>query len=110
MIIAHLITGLVSIIAPRQMSFEALPQPWACIAFYESTDNTQAVNPVSGDSGAFQFQASTWQEYAPISFPTSPLNASLLQQFEVAKMVYLQQGSGAWQTWNLCQIGGGNGS
>ncbi len=106
MIIAHLAIGLVSLIAPKQMAFSALPTQWQCVAFYESTDNIKAVNPVSGDSGAFQFQESTWSEYAPISFPNSPLNASLFQQFEVAQIVYKAQGAKAWETANLCNLGG----
>jgi hypothetical protein len=102
LLIAKLAIGLISMIAPKYMTFEALPQPWSCIAWYESTDNAMAINQSSGDQGAFQFALTTWETFAPISFPATPVDASLLQQYEVAQIVFSSQGSRAWETWDLC--------
>lgn len=84
------------------VSFSQLPAVWQCIAHYESNDNLVAVNPVSGDEGAFQFQPSTWAAYAPASYPSNPLEANLNQQYSVALVVLANQGWTAWQTAVLC--------
>ena len=88
---------------PPPVSFATLPAPWGCIARYESTDNLRAVNPASGDMGAFQFAPATWAEYAPPGWP-SPLAASLYEQLVVAQAVQRGQGWGAWETAPLCGI------
>lgn len=85
------------------LTFATLPPPWGCIARYESTDNLEAVNPVSGDLGAFQFAPSTWAAYAPPGWP-DPLHATLYQQLVVAQAVQRGQGWGAWETAPLCGI------
>jgi len=87
---------------PPPVTFATLPSPWGCISFYESTNNLTAVNPASGTEGAFQFNPSTWTEFAPAGFPSSPLDASLGQQLTVAQIVQQNQGWSAWTTASLC--------
>ena len=89
-------------VAQPPLTFATLPAPWGCIAFHESTNNLTAVNYQSGTEGAFQFMPSTWQEFAPPSFPASPLQATLTQQFIVAKAVEAARGFGQWETAPLC--------
>jgi len=84
------------------VTFATLPSPWGCISYYESTNNLTAVNPASGTEGAFQFNPTTWAEFAPAGFPSSPLYASLGQQLTVAQIVQQNQGWGAWTTAGLC--------
>lgn len=84
------------------VTFATLPAPWGCIAHYESTDNLTAVNYKSGTEGAFQFDPATWQEFAPPSFPASPLQATLGQQLTVAQAVEAARGFGQWETAPLC--------
>ncbi len=84
------------------VTFATLPAPWGCIAHYESTDNLTAVNHKSGTEGAFQFDPATWQEFAPPSFPASPLQATLGQQLTVAQAVEAARGFGQWETAPLC--------
>ncbi len=79
-----------------------LPAPWSCIAFRESTDNLRAVNPVSGDQGAFQFALATWAEYAPAGYPAEPIGATLRQQFDVALLLWQADGFSPWETASLC--------
>lgn len=86
--------------------FSDLPQPWSCIAWYESTDNTVAINPSSGDEGAFQFALTTWTEFAPVGFPFRPVDATLEQQFEVALLLWQNQGFTPWVTASLCGVWG----
>lgn len=88
---------------PAPLSFATLPAPWGCIAHYESTDRLDAVNPASGDLGAFQFSPSTWAEYSPPGWPPV-LDASLYEQLVVAQAVRRGQGWGAWQTAPLCGL------
>jgi len=87
------------------LTFATLPAPWGCIASYESTNNLTAVNYQSGTEGAFQFMPSTWQEFAPAGYPSTPLNASLQQQLTVAEIVQANRGWGQWETAPLC-VGG----
>jgi len=103
-------TAALSVPAPKSvatpavstLTFATLPAPWGCIAHYESTDNLTAVNYKSGTEGAFQFMPTTWQEFAPPSFPSSPLQASLGQQLFVAQRVEAARGFGQWETAPLC--------
>ena len=84
--------------------FSDLPQPWSCIAWRESTDNAVAINPISGDQGAFQFALTTWAEFAPAGFPNQPIDATLEQQFEVALLLWQKQGFTPWVTASLCGV------
>ncbi|MHB1732027.1 MAG: transglycosylase family protein [Ferrimicrobium acidiphilum] len=86
------------------VTFATLPAPWKCIVRHESTYNLTAVNHKSGTEGAFQFDPATWQEFAPPSFPASPLQATLTQQFIVAKAVEAARGFGQWETAPLCGV------
>jgi hypothetical protein len=86
------------------VTFATLPAPWRCIVRHESTYNLTAVNYKSGTEGAFQFDPATWQEFAPPSFPASPLQATLTQQFIVAKAVEAARGFGQWETAPLCGV------
>ncbi len=107
MIIVKLITGLVTMILPHHYQVEAfsqLPPVWQCIAHYESTDNLQAINPTTKDQGAFQFNLNTWSEFAPATYPSQPINASLDQQYTVALNLWTQRGFEPWQTAPLCGV------
>jgi hypothetical protein len=98
-------TAAVAVTMPTQaqpLTFATLPAPWRCIAYYESTNNLTAVNPVSGTEGAFQFAQTTWAAFAPSSFPASPLDASLSQQLTVAENIAAVQGFTPWETAPLC--------
>lgn len=86
------------------ITFEDLPVAWQCIAERESTDNPRAVNPTSGDEGAFQFALPTWAEYAPPGYPTHPIDATLSQQFDVALRVWQADGFSPWVTARLCGV------
>lgn len=84
------------------LTFQTLPWPWPCITFRESTWNLAAVNPASGDQGAFQFALGTWKEYAPAGYPSQPTKASLSQQLTVAKHIAAVDGYSPWVTARLC--------
>jgi len=86
------------------VTFATLPAPWGCIVFHESTNDLTAVNYQSGTEGAFQFDPATWQEFAPPSFPASPLQATLTQQFIVAQAIEAARGFGQWETAPLCGV------
>ncbi|WP_423782978.1 transglycosylase family protein [Ferrimicrobium acidiphilum] len=96
------VTPVTPVRSAPPLTFATLPAPWKCISYYESTNNLTAVNPVSGTEGAFQFAPSTWTEYAPASFPSSPLSASLSQQLTVAEIVAGARGFKPWETAPLC--------
>lgn len=90
--------------SPTPFSWTSLPIPWQCIAFRESTDNLRAINPVSGDVGAFQFALGTWNEYRPATYPSTPLLATLQQQYEVALAVEKKDGFSPWVTAKMCGL------
>lgn len=84
------------------VTFATLPWPWGCIAFQESTDSTTAVNPLSGDQGAFQFSLATWDEFAPAGYPTEPIEATLGEQYDVALLLWQARGFEPWVTASEC--------
>jgi hypothetical protein len=101
---AQPVTKAVTVAVQTQpvLTFATLPAPWGCIAHYESTSNLTAVNYRSGTEGAFQFKPTTWTEFAPAGYPSTPLNASLQQQLTVAEIVLAHRGWGQWETAPLC--------
>ena len=86
----------------QPLTFGDLPEVWQCIAMKESTDNLRAVNVSSGDQGAFQFAITTWAEYAPVGYPTEPVEATLAQQYTVALRLWQAEGFRPWVTASLC--------
>ncbi|MHB1701339.1 MAG: transglycosylase family protein [Acidobacteriaceae bacterium] len=77
---------------------------WGCIAHYESTDSTTAVNASSGDAGAFQISQHMWDLYKPPSAPWWIPSATLAQQLEVAKTIQRLWGWSQWETAPLCGV------
>lgn len=72
------------------------PPRWRQVAECESGGNPQAVNPNSGAGGGLQFMPSTWDRYAPDSYPDSPVEASPQQEVVVAEEVVAAEGPDAW--------------
>ncbi len=87
-----------------ELTFQELPAVWQCIAFHESTDNIYAVNPITNDKGAFQFDSHTWAAYAPVNYPLDPTEATLGMQYQVAENLELVRGFEPWQTASLCGV------
>ena len=83
---------------------ESLPNPWPCIADHESTDNPTAINPISGDSGAFSIAQSTWLEFGGLRYSWSPRWASVQDQYRIALRILAGQGWQAWVTAPLCGV------
>lgn len=64
-----------------------------CIIEHESGGNPNAVNPSSGAAGLFQVMPFWWDYYGGDRFdPQTNIN--------VAHLIYLQQGWGAWNVYN----------
>ncbi len=89
-----------SLVAPTP----TIPAVWQCIEYRESSNNIHAVNPESGDQGAFQFSLDTWRQYAPVGFPSEPIEATLDQQYEVALILWKARGFEPWETAPLCGV------
>lgn len=88
---------------PPPFTLAMVPPIWRCLAWYESRDNPQAVNPTTGDSGIWQDNLGTWDAYKPPGYPSSPLDASLRQQFIVNIQIQEHQGWQAWSTFPYCR-------
>ncbi|WP_423783132.1 transglycosylase family protein [Ferrimicrobium acidiphilum] len=86
------------------VTFASLSQPWRCIAYRESSDRVSVVNPVSGDGGAFQIATLTWREYRRNNYPLNPEQATLAQQYTVAKRIEKADGWWPWVTAPLCGV------
>jgi len=86
------------------ITFQALPRVWACIAHYESTDSTTAINASSGDAGAFQISQHMWDAYKSPTMPWWTPSATLAQQLSVAQTIQRAWGWSQWETAPLCGV------
>lgn len=84
------------------LTFQTMPWPWGCIAWHESTWNLAAINPSSGDAGAFQISQYMWEQYRSQSDPWWIPAATLTQQYHVALRIEQAWGWGQWETAPLC--------
>ena len=76
-----------------------LPEPWKCIAWYESTDRN--VSNGLGDYGYFQISESSWLAAGMIG---NPMDYGLDTQLLGARRVERMQGFQAWETHSLCGV------
>lgn len=90
--------------SPLAFHLHQLPAPWPCLAWYESTDNPRAVNPVSGTGGLWQIAATTWQEFGGTQLSTTPQSAPPASQYLIATRIQAVQGWSAWETAPLCGV------
>ncbi len=88
--------------APQALTFQTLPAPWGCISWNESTWNLAAVNPQTGDAGAFQISNYMWDKYKTASMPWLIPSATLAQQLQVAQTIQQLWGWNQWETAPLC--------
>jgi hypothetical protein len=86
------------------IQYRNLPTVWQCISYYESTWSTTAVNPSTGDSGAFQISQYMWNQFKDPSMPSVITQASLGQQLTVAERIQANSGWGQWEMHNLCGV------
>lgn len=89
---------------PPPLTFSTLPPIWQCIAWHESTDNALAINPISGDAGAFQISQYMWDVYRTSNDPWWIPSASLEQQYQVAQTIQSKWGWSQWETAPLCGV------
>jgi len=75
----------------------------ACVIASESGGNPQAVNPVSGAGGLFQFLPSTWAAlgYAS-SYPGGAQTAPVSVQEAAFAQEYAQAGTAPWAPYDGC--------
>lgn len=65
----------------------------------ESHDDYRAVNPTSGDGGAYQFDPRTW---AGLGYPGRPQDAPPAMQDEAARKLYAERGTQPWEASRGC--------
>jgi resuscitation-promoting factor RpfC len=71
----------------------------ACVIARESGGNPQAVNPLSGAGGLFQFLPSTW---AGLGYSGLPQNAPVSVQYQAFAKLYAQAGTQPWSPSDGC--------
>lgn len=88
----------------QAVTFQSLPQVWACITMHESSDKVVRRNPMSSAKGAFQIESLMWTNYKPSNYPANPNAATLSQQYRVALRIFRADGFAEWQTHSLCGV------
>jgi hypothetical protein len=93
--------------APKNNWIERLPYPqretWACVLWHESRSTQAALNLTDnnpyGSSGIFQIEQGTWAAHqlaAHVPLRTHVWQASIAQQFAVARAIFLADGFSPW--------------
>lgn len=77
-------------------------QAFACIRWRESRTTPTVVNPISGDSGLYQYAITTWAANGGLRFSTEARFATPAEQNTVAAWTYDAWGFGPWSGDDAC--------